>query len=153
MTDQYSHFIYVPASSRASRMIIEQSSYSTTPDLSPGNHTPLSGQATDEPKPSCREDVDALHSALEICANDVKDVVPVNLQNSGVECTSSFPSTQEPSAINTETVTTTNTITTKNVNVTEEKKSETKRRKAHQQKNPRGTQSKKVSTNGQFVID
>ncbi|RWQ96107.1 hypothetical protein C8Q69DRAFT_463972, partial [Paecilomyces variotii] len=40
------HFLYVPASSMASRRDIEQSSYSTTPALSQGAHTPPSGQMT-----------------------------------------------------------------------------------------------------------
>ena len=39
-------YLYVPASSRASRKIIEDSSYTTTPGLSPGDVTPTCGLAT-----------------------------------------------------------------------------------------------------------
>lgn len=38
-------FIYMPASSLASRRIIEQSSYTTTPDQSPNDPTPPCGEA------------------------------------------------------------------------------------------------------------
>lgn len=39
-------YLYVPACSQASRRIIEESSYSTTPSLSPGDVTPNCGLAT-----------------------------------------------------------------------------------------------------------
>lgn len=44
MSDNF-RFIYMPASALASRRIIEQSSYTTTPDQSPADATPPCGEA------------------------------------------------------------------------------------------------------------
>lgn len=61
-----SHFLYVPACSRASRRDIEESSYDTTPDLSEGEETPPCGQMTYLPgeELSSEEDLGAVDAAL-----------------------------------------------------------------------------------------
>jgi hypothetical protein len=113
---EHSRYLYIPTSSAASRMAIEQSSYSTTPALSTGDNTPLSGQATYKLKSPCKEEIDTLHKALELCANEVKEMMPVNVQKDCLEC----PCSQGPPTVATETVqsakpstiTTTSTITT-----------------------------------------
>jgi len=60
----YRTYTYIPAGSLASRMTIEQSSYTTTPSLSPGERTPPSGQATYKRHALSEDNIDAIHKAL-----------------------------------------------------------------------------------------
>jgi hypothetical protein len=135
---EHSRYLYVPTSSAASRMAIEQSSYSTTPALSTGDNTPLSGQATYKLKSPCKEEIDTLHKALELCANEVKEMMPVNMQNDCLECPApSCPCSQGPPTVATETVqsakpptsTTTSTIT--NITTTNEPENKPTKKKRH----------------------
>ncbi|KAJ9268008.1 hypothetical protein DTO021C3_3456 [Paecilomyces variotii] len=87
------HFLYVPASSMASRRDIEQSSYSTTPALSQGAHTPPSGQMTyylPEEELAAVDDVlraKLIHGGLErvvlLEANDATTPKEINVEQSG----------------------------------------------------------------------
>ncbi|KAJ9391952.1 hypothetical protein DTO063F5_711 [Paecilomyces variotii] len=87
------HFLYVPASSMASRRDIEQSSYSTTPALSQGAHTPPSGQMTyylPEEELAAVDDVlraKLYHGGLErvvlLEANDATTPKEINVEQSG----------------------------------------------------------------------
>lgn len=87
------HFLYVPASSMASRRDIEQSSYSTTPALSQGAHTPPSGQMTyylPEEELAAVDDVlraKLIHGGLErvvlLEANDATTTKEINVERSG----------------------------------------------------------------------
>ena len=62
----HSKYIYIPACSLASRWSIEQSSYMTTPDLSPGEGTPPSGQAIYKHQSLTEENIESIGAALKL---------------------------------------------------------------------------------------